>query len=125
MLTAKHRCLGPCNVVTVERVLYDAKFIVSSTVSPFPSGTGEMYGALFKLSKAATGRLNSLSNANIGRFLVAQANGRVVDGVLIDKPVNDGFIVIWKGLTQEDIKLFDKVLPRIENEKDKKNKKKD
>jgi hypothetical protein len=96
----------------------------ATAFAPFPSGTGEMYGAMFKLSKAATGRLNSLSNANIGRFLLAQANGRVVDGVLIDKPVNDGFIVIWKGLTQEDIKLFDKVLPRIDSDKDKKNKKK-
>jgi hypothetical protein len=90
--------------------------------APFPSGTGDMYGALFKLNKAATGRLQSVSNANIGKFLVAQANGRVVDGVLIDKPVNDGFIVIWKGLTQDDIKLFDKALPRINDEKDKKKK---
>ena len=88
--------------------------------TPFPSGTGDLYGVVFKLTKAATGRLQSVSNANIGKFLVAQANGRVVDGVLIDKPVDDGFIVIWKGLTQDDIKLFDKALPRINDEKDKK-----
>ena len=94
--------------------------------APFPSGTGDLYGVLFRLNKAATGRLNSISTANIGRFLVAQANGRVVDGVLIDKPVNDGYIVIWKGLTQDDIKLLDKELPRINDDKDKKkNKNKD
>ncbi len=92
--------------------------------APFPSGEGNMFGAVFKLNKTATGRLNALSNANIGKYLVAQANGRIVDGVLIDKPVDDGFVVIWKGLSQEDIKLFDNALPRVNEDKDAKKKKK-
>ena len=38
-----------------------------------------------------------VTNANQGRWMIAQVNGRVVDGVLIDKQIGDGFIVIWKG----------------------------
>ncbi len=90
---------------------------------PFPSGTGEEYGLVFQLKDPAKRRLNAVSIANQGKFLLSQANGRVVDGVWIDKPVNDGVLVIWKGITNNDIKLFDKVLPRI-GAKDKAKKKK-
>lgn len=92
--------------------------------SPFPSGTGEEYGLVFQLKEPAKRRLNALSIANQGKYLLAQANGRVVDGVFIDKPVDDGLIVVWKGITNDEVKLFDKVLPRIGDAgKDKKKKK--
>ena len=81
--------------------------------SPFPSGAGDEYGLVFQLKEPAQRRLNAVSIANQGKFLLAQANGRVVDGVVIDKPVEDGVIVIWKGITTDEVKLFDKVLPRI------------
>ena len=84
-----------------------------SAFCPFPSGVGDEYGLVFQLKDHAKRRLNALSVANQGKYLLAQANGRVVDGVVIDKPVDDGLIVIWKGITTEEVKLFDKVLPRI------------
>lgn len=91
--------------------------------APFPAGTGEEYGVVFQLRDAAKRRLNAISLTNQGRFLLAQANGRVVDGVIIDKPVDDGVIVIWKGLTANDVKLFDEALPRIGQDGKKKKKK--
>lgn len=92
--------------------------------SPFPSGTGDAYGLVFQLTDGAKRRLNALSTAYQGKFLLAQANGRVVDGVLIDKPVDDGLIVIWKGITLDEVKLFDKALPRLGDKDKKKSKKK-
>lgn len=89
--------------------------------SPFPSEVGDGYGIVFKLKPNAVNRLAAVTNANQGKWLIAQVNGRVVDGVLIDKQISDGFIVIWKGVTLEDVTLFDKDLPRI-NAKDKKKK---
>ncbi len=91
---------------------------------PFPAGTGEEYGLAFQLKESAKRRLNALSIANQGKFLLAQVNGRVVDGVVIDKPVDDGGIVIWKGITLDDLKLFDKALPRIGDKDKKKSQKK-
>ena len=44
--------------------------------------------------------------------MVAQVNGRVVDGVTIDKQISDGYLVVWKRVTLADITLFDKELTR-------------
>ena len=81
--------------------------------SPFPSGTGDEFGLVFQLKDAAKRRLYMLSLTYQGKYLLAQVNHRVVDGVIIDKPVEDGLLVVWKGITTEEVKLFDKALPRI------------
>jgi hypothetical protein len=90
--------------------------------SPFPSEFGEDYGIVFKLKGHSTNRLAAITNASSGKWLISQVNGRVVDGVMIDKQVNDGFIVIWKGVTLADIALFDATLPRLGEEGKKKKK---
>lgn len=88
--------------------------------SPFPSDVGDGYGIVFKLKPAAVNRLAALTAANQGKWLIVQVNGRVVDGVLIDKQISDGFIVIWKGVTLDDVAIFDKSMPRLGAENKKK-----
>lgn len=88
--------------------------------APFPTDNGTGYGVVFKLKDNAARRLNSVTNMNQGRWLLAQVNGRVADGVMIDQPVSDGMIVVWKDVTAEDIALFEESLPRINEEKKKK-----
>jgi hypothetical protein len=92
--------------------------------TPFPSedGPGD-YGIVFQLKSNAKNRLAAITNVNQGRWMIAQVNGRVVDGVLIDKQVDDGRIVVWKGLTLGDVAIFDESLPRIGQEGQKKKKK--
>lgn len=85
---------------------------------PFPGDDGaNSYGIIFKLTNNATRRLNNITLANQGRMLLAMANGRPVDMVRIDQPVDDGFIVIWKGVTEADIRLLDQGMPRIGEER--------
>ena len=85
--------------------------------NPFPSDAGgDDYGIVFTLKPSAARRFSAVTNANQGRWLIAQLNGRVVDGVLIDKTVNDGNLVIWKGVTLADIATLDKSLPRTGEE---------
>jgi hypothetical protein len=82
--------------------------------TPFPSeGGGDNYGMVIQLRDNAAKRLASITNINQGRWMITQANGRIVDGVLIDKQIDDGRLVIWKGLTLADIDFFDKTIPRI------------
>lgn len=81
--------------------------------SPFPADDGASYGVVFQLKGPATRRYAAVTNMSTGRWLLAQSNGRVVDAVLIDKPVEDGMIVVWKGITLEEIAEFDKLMPRI------------
>jgi hypothetical protein len=90
--------------------------------NPFPSELGDDYGIVFRLTPAATNRLAAATAANQGKYLMAQLNGRLVDGVLIDKQINDGFVVIWKGATLGDIQLLDNDKPRMGEEGKKKKK---
>jgi hypothetical protein len=85
--------------------------------NPFPSDDQTTYGILIQLKESAGKRLTAVTTANQGKLLVCQAFGRVVDGVMIDQPVNDRVIVVWKGLTLDEIRELDKTMPRIGEEK--------
>jgi hypothetical protein len=81
--------------------------------SPFPADDKNSYGVIFKLNSKATQRLNTSTTMNRGKLLLALVNGQALGVVRIDKPVKDGMLVIWSGIKQQEIKLYDKVAPRI------------
>lgn len=83
-----------------------------ASFAPFPSDDGQDYGLVLQLKPNAITRLAALTNANQGRWMIVQVNGRVVDGVQIDKQIDDGRMVIWKGVTLQDIAILDEGLPR-------------
>jgi hypothetical protein len=85
--------------------------------NPFPSQDGEGYGAVLQLKPSAKNRLAAITNANLNRWMLAMVNGRKVDAVLIDKQVDDGMLVIWKGIGAAEIEAFDKQVPRIGEKK--------
>lgn len=80
---------------------------------PFPADDGESYGVVFQLDKVGANRLQALSNASRGQLLLAVVNGQVRDAVVIDKPVNDGLLVIWKWITLQEVRQADQLIPRI------------
>ena len=84
--------------------------------SPFPAENGEGVGLVLRLKEPASRRLSAITNTNQRRWLIASVNGRILDGVLIDKQIDDGVLVVWKGATMEDIALIDKALPRTGEE---------
>ena len=88
--------------------------------SPFLADNKVDFGVVFQLRPSAATRLENLTAANQGRLLLATCNGRVVDVVMIDKTVKDGFLVIWNGIQDAEIKECDKMAPRIGKEKEKK-----
>lgn len=97
----------------------DSKEIES--FAPFPSEVPDQYGIVFKVKPAAVGRLAAVTNVNQGRWMITQLNGRVVDGVIIDKQISDGRLVVWSGVTLQDIELLNLQYPRTgENGKKKK-----
>jgi len=98
-----------------------AKDVIS--FSPFPSDAGGDYGVVFKLKDNASRRLAAVTSANQGRWLLIMINGRAVDGVVIDRQVDDGVVVAWKGVNLADIAVLDDSMPRIGQEGQKKKKK--
>lgn len=79
----------------------------------FSAEDNNSYGIVFQLSKQAGERLKAISAANQGKLLLAVVNGQVRDAVVIDQPVNDGLIVIWKWMALAEVKLADQLLPKI------------
>ncbi len=86
--------------------------------SPFPAEDQASYGVVFQLKEAARRRFAAITSVSQGKWLVCQAFGRIVDGVVIDEAIDDGAVVVWKGLSLEEIQEMDKTIPRIgENKK--------
>ncbi len=80
--------------------------------SPFPAESGDGYGIVFKVKPAVVGRLAAVTNISQGSWMIAQLNGRVVDGVIVDKQIGDGRLVVWSGVTLQDISLLDEDFTR-------------
>ena len=77
---------------------------------PFPANDGS-YGATFSLSKVGTQRLAAITTQNQKRWFATMLNGKPIDMVYIDRPVQDGTLVIWQGLTRSDLGRFTMKLP--------------
>jgi len=93
---------------------------------PFPDDQGgNTYGMALRLKSNAASRLAASTATNLEKWMVARVNGNVVDAVRIDKQIDDGILVIWKGVTIEEINLLDKTIPRMGAAEAKGKKKKD
>lgn len=79
--------------------------------TPFPNEGGD-YGLVFRLKPRAVNRLAAVTAANQGRRLLAMVNGRSVDAVMIDAQINDGVLVVWRGINLADIDSLDATLSR-------------
>lgn len=90
---------------------------------PFPDSVGgDTYGIALQLKSSAARRLSAMTATNQGKWLVARVNGLPRDAVVIDKQIDDGFLIIWKGVTLQEINTYDKLAPRIGAKDDKKKK---
>ncbi len=82
---------------------------------PFATETG--HGVTLQLNRVAARRLHAITAQNQSHYMLAIANGRPVDAVIIDAPVTDGMLVIWKGLQLAEIQRMSFKWPFIgENE---------
>lgn len=99
-----------------ERVFQRVPDLIAKDIAafrPFPSQDNQGYGVLLQLHPRAANRFGAITAANIGRWMIASVNGRIVDGVLIDQQIGDGEVVIWKGLSLAEVKELDKSIPRV------------
>lgn len=83
---------------------------------PFIADNGTA-GGVFFFRKAARTRIAAATTQHQGKWLVAMLNGRPVDMVMIDSPVVDGKLVIWQGITENEIYAFDLELPHTGEDK--------
>lgn len=87
--------------------------------SPFPADDKNTYGLILQLNKTAKRRLFTSTSTNRGKLLLTLMNGQAMGVVRVDKPVNDGILVIWSGVTLKEVRQYDLLLPRIGEDKKK------
>jgi len=85
--------------------------------NPFPSQDGQGFGLVFRVKNNAKHRLAATTANSSGKWFIARINGRVVDGVVIDKQITDGELVIWKGVSLAEVNELDKRFPRFNAKK--------
>lgn len=71
---------------------------------------GGGFGAAFVLNRHGSLKLNQITTARQGSHLIASVDMKPVDVMLMDKPLKDGIIVLWKGLGPEHIQYLEKGL---------------
>jgi len=84
--------------------------------SVFPARDGQTMGAAFLLKHLAKSRLTQISASRQGTYMVVVVDGQPVDVMLIDRPIEDGVLVIWGGLNAGHIEYLTKKLklPQLE-----------
>ncbi len=74
---------------------------------PFLASDGISFGTAFRLNEGAAKKLNALTTASAGRRLFTVVNTDTIGFVVIDGPVDDGYIVCWQGLNQKHLAQFE------------------
>jgi hypothetical protein len=86
---------------------------------PFSAADGVSFGAAFRMKEHATVELKAITLTNQGKLLGVRCSDAPLGAVLIDKPIDDGVVVIWSGLQQRHLQEFRKRFPHVDDYKPK------
>ena len=81
-----------------------------ATHSPFVA-KDTSYGTIFTLNQRGKHRLYNHTVSNQGYHMISSVNGNLSEPLKIDKPIGDGKLVIWNGLTERDIHQLNFTVP--------------
>ncbi|HRQ89313.1 MAG TPA: hypothetical protein PLA50_10975 [Bacteroidia bacterium] len=82
---------------------------------PFTASDGVSFGAAFRFKEHAAIQLKSITLTNQGRLLGIRCSTAPLQAVLIDRPIDDGVVVIWSGLQQKHLQEFRKRFPHVDD----------
>lgn len=69
-----------------------------------------VYDIVLQLKATSIEKLQMVTNANRGRYMASQINGRAGEAMIINEQVNDGVLVIWGVATAADLETLAKTL---------------
>lgn len=82
---------------------------------PFLSEDGVSYGAAFRMKEYAAVQLKAFTLTNQGKLLGLRCSDAQLQAIIVDRPIDDGIVVIWKGLQQRHLQEFQKRFPHSDN----------
>ena len=71
---------------------------------------GGGFGAAFILNRHGKLKLDQVTTARQGSHILATVDMKPADVMVVDRPIKDGVIVLWKGLGPEHIQYLEKGL---------------
>jgi len=86
---------------------------------PFSAADGVSFGAAFRMKEHSATELKGITLTNQGKLLGLRCSDAPLQAVLIDKPIDDGVVVIWSGLQQRHLQEFRKRFPHVDDYKPK------
>jgi hypothetical protein len=81
---------------------------------PFISKDGQTYGAALKMKGKGAEGLKALSLTQPGKLLGVRFAPHTFSAIYIDRPVEHGTVVIWSGLSKDQIKQLGKKFPHAD-----------
>lgn len=86
---------------------------------PFTASDGVSFGAAFRFKEHAAVELKALTLTHQGKLLGIRCSDAPLEAVLIDRPIDDGVVVIWSGLQQKHLQEFRRRFPHVDDFKPK------
>lgn len=103
----------PLGEKTFEKspILQTSDFIAANC---FPSPDDpNFYGVVFQIKPSVSNRFKNLTSINRGKYLIAMANGRVIDFVRVNQTNPDDKICIWRNISLQEVHTIKALVPRI------------
>lgn len=104
-----------------KRFINKTPFLITTDIEayrPFTSPHNpRLLGASFQLDTDGARRLNRISQQFRGKWIVCMMNGRVIDMLHVDKPVDGRIITVWRGIDPSADKACNLLIPRIGEDK--------
>ncbi len=82
---------------------------------PFTAADGVSFGVAFRLKEHAATELKAITLTHQGKLLGLRCSDAPLQAVLIDRPIDDGVIVMWSGLQQRHLQEFRKRFPHVDD----------
>jgi len=83
---------------------------------PFRDSDSSTWGCVFELSQTGAQRLLTSSVQSVGSYMVVKLDGRTVERLYVSKPVRDGLLVVWSGIPEASLALFEEGMVRLRSE---------
>lgn len=79
----------------------------------FPAPSGNANGVMLRLDFRGANALDLVTRTRTGEIMLTMVNGHPVDYLTIDRPVSDGVVTIWEGISDEVVAEMAKKYPPI------------
>ena len=96
------------------RILPDVAARHFAAFQAFMAEDGASYGVALRLNDEGERAMAVMCSTSQGRLARMIVNGKLLDIIHLDRAPADGYVIVWGGLDEGDLKLLSKKLRRLD-----------